>query len=213
MKFVARIFRHFAFVFVIFSPLRAIDFFYRTFHIHILFPAIYAGSMYGIFRERESLPIHILCFRASCRIQSDGRRRSFTIINCILRENAIKSRHITVISSCLLFSRRLFYSHRSFCSSQKQQNHLQVTTSLVNFFPDEINLVHLVRIHEAELLRHVNGKQSWMLPSQELLHLHEQTEWKSKEQCEHGIWMQLSRASRIETMVLVDRIIGMEDGE
>ena len=44
------------------------------------------------------------------RCSYDDCRRSFTIINCILCENAIKRHRITVIFSCLLFSRHNFFS-------------------------------------------------------------------------------------------------------
>lgn len=74
-----------------------------------LYVALYAGSMYGIAGKAASAKLtHFVFFLLSRDAECDARtcRRSFTIINCILCENAIKRHRITVISSCLLFSSR-----------------------------------------------------------------------------------------------------------
>jgi hypothetical protein len=163
-----------------FSPLRAIDFFYRTFHISYTISSYICGFYVWNFSwARISLSIHLSSFaRCDAEPEMMTRRRFFTIINCILRENAIKSRHITVISSCLLSA----FLHTSFASrraktTKSSAKHERRTTSLRSvrnqsfLRPDSYSW-------ERGLLRHVNGKQrtrTEMLPSQELLHLHEQT--------------------------------------
>lgn len=80
-------FRHFAFVFVIF-PLSAMDFL-STFTYDDF--QQYAGSMYsGVSRLLKLSHSHILSSFARCSIRIGDRRRYLTIINCILRECAIK---------------------------------------------------------------------------------------------------------------------------